>query len=50
MEKQKYKETEVIFKEEDGMLLMEVKLSKKLEKEMKEQVSELAGAIPISSK
>ena len=42
---EKEQETEVIFREEDGFLYMEVKLSKKLQKEMAVLAEKTAGTI-----
>ena len=43
-EKQK-KESEVIFREKDAILYLEIKLSKKLEKEMRKLTERTAGTI-----
>ena len=39
-------EQDVIFKEEDGLLVMEVRLSKKLKKEMEYKAIQTSGTIP----
>ncbi len=44
MEKQE-KESEVVFREEDALLHMEIKLSRKLEREMRKLVEKTAGTI-----
>ncbi len=45
--KKQEKESEVIFKEENSLLHMEIRLSKRLEREMRKLVEESAGTISV---
>ena len=45
MTKKKLREPDIIVREEDGILVLEVKLSKKLEKEMAALAEKTAGTI-----
>ncbi len=47
MEKQNKKQSKVIIREEEGVRYMEIKLSKRLEKEMRKLVEKTAGTIPV---